>query len=128
MKGNGDIAQRWLKRAESDFAAAELLVNNVTALEAMGFHCQQAAEKSLKGLLIVHDIQPPKTHWFDELIDLCAQKEPGFKQFIAEAKALTPFAVKLRYDTQFWPSVDEGRTALEQARRIYDFVKSHWGR
>jgi HEPN domain-containing protein len=126
MKGNGDIAQRWLKRAQSDFDAAEVLANNATALEGACFHCQQAAEKALKGWLIQHNIEPPKTHYVEELIDLCAKKEPGFAQFRADAKALTPYAVKLRYDSRFWPSIDEAWATLEKARAIFDFVKSHW--
>jgi HEPN domain-containing protein len=126
MKGNSDVAQRWLKRAQSDFEAAEVLADNATALEGACFHSQQAAEKALKGWLIQHDVEPPKTHYVEELIDLCAKIEPGFAQFQADAKALTPYAVKLRYDSRFWPSVDEARTALEKARAIFDFVKSHW--
>lgn len=125
MKSNGDVAQRWLKRAESDFAAAELLANNATALEGACFHCQQTAEKALKGWLIAHDTLFEKAHELEQLIELCASIEPGFKALAADAKALTPYAVKLRYDSQFWPSLDEARAALEQARRIYDFVKSH---
>src|SRR5207253_276975 len=88
---------RTTHRPDSDFDAAELLVDNATGLEAMCFHCQRAAEKSLKAWLVAHDIQPPKTHWLDELIELCLQREPGFAQFMAAAKALTPYAVKLRY-------------------------------
>ena len=126
MKSNGDVAQRWLKRAQSDFDAAELLADSATALEGACFHCQQAAEKALKAWLIQHDIEPPKTHYVEELIDVCAKTEPGFAQFRADAKALTPYAVKLRYDSQFWPSIDQARVALEKARIIFDFVKAHW--
>jgi len=47
MKNNGDVAQGWIKKAESDFANAELCITNGTALDTACFHCQQAAEKSL---------------------------------------------------------------------------------
>jgi HEPN domain-containing protein len=126
MKGNSDVAQRWLKRAQSDFDAAEVLADNSTALEGACFHCQQAAEKALKGWLIQHDVEPPKTHYVEELIDLCAKTETGFSQFRGDAKTLTSYAVKLRYDWQFSPSIDEARAALGKARAIFDFVKSHW--
>lgn len=126
MKGNGDVGLGWLKRAESDFAAAEVLANNATALEGVCFHCQQAAEKSLKGWLIAHDVRAPKTHMLKDLIKLCAQKQSRFEELLSDANALTPYATKLRYAADFWPSMDQARTALEQARRIYDFVKAHW--
>ncbi len=126
MKGNGDVAARWLKLAESDFAGAEVLVTNNTNLQGACFHCQQAAEKSLKAWLIAHDTPFPKEHDLERVIELCASLAPGFKELSTEAMALTPYAVKLRYDSTFWPSIDEARIALEQARRIYQFVKDHW--
>src|SRR6266568_2203509 len=112
MKDNGDLAEKWLKMAEEDLAGA-------------GFHCQQAAEKSLKAWLIAHDVETPKTHKLEELIELCLKKEPRFGEVAAEAKALTPYAVKGRYDADFWPSMDQAHTALEQARPIYQFVRDH---
>ncbi len=126
MKNNGDLGQDWLKKAESDFAAAEVCIDANKALDTASFHCQQAAERSLKAWLIGHDIEAPKTHELEELIKLCTPIEPRFSDLLADARALTPYAVKLRYDAGFWPSIDQARTALEQAGRIYDFVRSHW--
>jgi len=126
MKKNSDVAQDWLKKAESEFATVELCINNVTGLDAACFHAQQAAEKSLKAWLINHDNPFPKTHNLEELLGLCAALEPEFKNFLSEAQSLEPYAVKERYAADFWPSLDETRIALEQARRIYDCVKSHW--
>ena len=126
MKNNGDLAQEWLRKADSDFANAELCISNAVALDTACFHCQQAAEKSLKAWLIAHDIQVEKIHELKELIALCAPIEPGFSELLPDANTLTPYAVERRYDSRFWPSLDEVQTALERARRIYDFVKDHW--
>ena len=126
MKNNGDLAQLWLKKAESDFANAELCISNTTALDTACFHCQQAAEKSLKAWLIAHDIPFEKIHELKDLIALCTPLEAGFNQLLTDADALTPYAVKERYAADFWPGIDQARTALEQARGICDFVKSHW--
>lgn len=126
MKNNGDLGQKWLKMAETEFAAAEVLIEAGVGLTGACFHCEQGAEKSVKAWLMAHDVEPPKTHKLEQLIELSAQTEPRFSQFTAEAKALTPYAVERRYDADFWPSIDETRTALEQARRIYQFVKDHW--
>jgi HEPN domain-containing protein len=113
MKSNGDLAQKWLKLAEAEFVAAERLMEIGEALQGACFHSQQAAEKSLKAWLIAHDIDPPKTHELKELIALCAPIESGFNGFLGEADALTWYAVKGRYDADFWPSLDQTRTALE---------------
>jgi len=126
MKNNGDLGQEWLKKAESDFATVELCIDNAIGLDAACFHSQQAAEKSLKAWLIAHDISLEKTHELKDLIALCTPIEPRFNKLLTDADALTPYAVKERYAADFWPTVDQARTALEQARRIYDFVKEHW--
>jgi len=126
MNGNREAAEGWLRKAESDLANADLCLNNNTALDAACFHCQQAAEKALKAWLVAHDQPFPFRHDLEELIDLCAHQEPRFKEFLDEAAALTPFATGLRYDADFWPTADKTQTALQQARRIYDFVREQW--
>ena len=126
MNDNGDLAQQWLKKAESDYANAELCLSGAVALDTATFHCQQAAEKFLKAWLIAHDIDPPKTHEMKHLIALCLPIDPRFDQLSSDADALTPYAVERRYDSKFWPSLDEVRAALEKAHRIRDFVKAHW--
>jgi HEPN domain-containing protein len=126
MKNNGDLAQKWLKMAEEEFATAEALIQGAVGLAAACFHCQQAAEKALKAWLMAHDIKPDKTHKLEELVTACSQIESPFSQLFADAKPLTKHAVEHRYDADFWPSMDQARTALEQARRIYGFVRDHW--
>jgi HEPN domain-containing protein len=126
MKDNGDVAQDWLRKAESDFAAAELCFDRSAALDNACFHCQQAAEKSLKAWLIKHDEPFSFIHDLEQLIALCAVRESRFNELLDDGAALTPFAVTLRYDLEFWPSKNDVRTALEQARRVYRFVREHW--
>jgi HEPN domain-containing protein len=126
MKNNGDLAQKWLKLAEEEFAAAEGLIEIGHALQGACFHCQQAAEKSLKAWLIAHEVDPPKTHELQDLIALCTPIESRFNELLTDADALTEYAVERRYDADFWPPLDEARLALARARRICDFVKNHW--
>ncbi|NUO84265.1 HEPN domain-containing protein, partial [candidate division KSB1 bacterium] len=45
-----DVAQEWFKIAESDLASAIFLQNlHPLPVEIICYHCQQAAEKYLKG-------------------------------------------------------------------------------
>lgn len=126
MKNNADLAQAWLRKAESDFETVETLLDTNKASDAACFHCQQAAEKSIKGWLTNHGMSFPAEHDLERLINLCMTSKAEFGQLLPDAAALTPYAVKLRYTLDFWPSTDEVRAALERARRIYDFVKAHW--
>jgi HEPN domain-containing protein len=126
MKNNANVAQDWLKKAESDFANADLCISNAKALDTACFHCQQTAEKSLKAWLILRGETFPRTHDLIALVELCAESQPKFNQLSTDADSLNPYAVTGRYAEDFWPSIDEAQTALEQARRIYEFVKAHW--
>lgn len=54
MKTPADLAKGWLLKAASDLAAARACVAGAVALDVACFHCQQAAEKSVKAFLIFH--------------------------------------------------------------------------
>ncbi|HFE46513.1 MAG TPA: HEPN domain-containing protein [Nannocystis exedens] len=46
------IVSEWLRKADADIAVAERLLSDEAAfLNAVTFHCQQAAEKYFKALL-----------------------------------------------------------------------------
>jgi HEPN domain-containing protein len=69
---NREYALEWLGFAEMDLSSAEFLTGKrPLPLEIICFHCQQSAEKCLKGLLVINTIQPPKTHDLRELYNLC---------------------------------------------------------
>ena len=63
-----DIARRWLRWADEDLALAEHTAadSDVVARGACVW-AHQAAEKALKALLILRDIDPPKLHDLDRL-------------------------------------------------------------
>ena len=68
----------WLARASSDVRAAEHeLRATPPLLDDIVFHCQQAAEKSLKGFLTWHDRPFRKTHSIEELGEQCLQVDPS---------------------------------------------------
>ena len=53
----------WFEKAQKDLRCAQIdLAADPPALEDALYHCQQAAEKSLKGFLVWHDQPFPKTH------------------------------------------------------------------
>jgi HEPN domain-containing protein len=126
MKSDWDTAQGWVRKAESDLAAAELCLKAGQSLDTACFHCQQATEKVLKAWLIANAAAFPFSHDLSRLLAICSAKEPGFQAFQADALNLNPYAVEMRYDDEFWPTPTETQAALEAANRIRSFVLAHF--
>jgi len=111
----------WLVRASSDVRAAEHeLRATPPLLDDIVFHCQQVAEKSLKGFLTWHDRPFRKTHSIEELGEQCLQVDPTLKGLIDRAVPLTEYAWKFRYPGEpEEPSQQEAEEALATARQVY---------
>ena len=122
MKSKVDLIKGWLRKAESDLTSADLCVSAAQALDAACFHAQQAAEKYIKAYLTAHEIEFPFIHNLEKLIELCARTDRSFMTIKILGQELTPYAVELRYDDEFWPSVEIARQALDAATTIRDFV------
>lgn len=121
-RGESASIKQWLRRADNDLSGAEQLARNVDLNELVCFHCQQAAEKFLKALIISAGVRPMRTH---DLTALLGQAETaGYRvsSVIEDCKYLTPFAVDLRYP----PSIEiDGERALAAARRIEAGVRNN---
>jgi len=122
MKTRADLVRGWLLKAESDLANARLCLEAQQALDTVCFHAQQAAEKSIKAYLTAQDMDFPFIHNLEKLVELCAQLDPAFSSIKAMCQELTPYAVELRYDDEFWPLPETARRAFEAALAIMDFV------
>ena len=124
MKRRGDLVIGWVRKAESDLAALELALNAETALDTACFHAQQAAEKFLKAYLVSKGVDFPFTHNLARLLDLCEPLDPAFAQLRPIVEPLTPFAVELRYDDEFWPSKEIVTEAQSATLKLRDAVLS----
>jgi len=106
-----EFFKQWLGKAVQDLAAAKILLREETSfLSTVGFHCQQAAEKYLKAFLTWHQIEFPKTHDIDEILDLVAKVDSKLAKSLRNANILTDYAVEIRYPG------DAPELTLEQAR------------
>lgn len=112
----------WIAKAESDLANAALCIANRTALDTACFHAQQAAEKYLKAYLTAQDMPFPLVHNLEKLVELCANRDPAFAALLTLAEELTPYAVELRYDSEFWPTQETAASAEAAARAIRELV------
>lgn len=121
MKEKADSVRGWLRKAWSDGVAMDASLN-AGALDAACFHAQQTAEKYLKAFLIYADVKFPFTHNLTKLVELCAGIDTSFRSLITLVAPLTPYAVELRYDEEFWPSVEVAQAARSSALSIREFV------
>jgi HEPN domain-containing protein len=121
MKEKADLMRSWLRKAESDQLALDAALG-VGALDAACFHAQQAAEKYLKAFLTYRGIDFPHTHNLSKLVEQCAQVEPSFRELLPTVEPLTPYAVEVRYDAEFWPSREAAEAARQSALSLRDCV------
>jgi len=119
------LVSQWLHKAEQDMKAGEALLSaDPPFLYPACFHAQQAAEKYLKALLTWHQIEFPKTHAIEKLLNLLRRAEPETASILNEAVELTPYGVDIRYPgDQPEPDIAESRRALELARRVRAAVR-----
>jgi len=112
----------WLAKADEDVAAVAVLRAHAPALDpVIGFHCQQAAEKLLKALLVAWDREPERTHDLGALAGALLRLGVDLGPILEDAAFLSPFAVIPRYpgfqDTGEPPGV-VGRDAEQALHRL----------
>lgn len=97
-----ELVARWIAKAEKDFSLAQHLVaEGCFYCEAIGFNSQQAAEKLLKAILAMHQVDFPKTHNLGELLDRLATVDPELADSLRELTSLNPYGVEYRYPGDF---------------------------
>jgi HEPN domain-containing protein len=111
-------ARGWFLKGESDLSAARRVLDGDGPYDTACFHAQQAAEKFLKGFLALTDQPIPHTHNLEELARLCTTADPSLDLGSVDVTELTPFAVEMRYDFEFWPSHAVAQEALNLALEV----------
>jgi HEPN domain-containing protein len=119
------FALRWMEKAKSDLAVARLILQRGPEMEPWlaAYHAQQAAEKSLKALLIARSIEPGRKHDLVELSeDLPVGLTPGASP--EELARLSKYSSDVRYagpfDQSKEPTWEEAEAAVAVAIRIVD--------
>ena len=119
-------ARPWFTKAAHDLRAAEVLLAAAPPLlgEA-AYHCQQAAEKALKGYLSWHDIPFGKTHDLAAIGGLCVIRDTTLEPLCVRASRLSVFAWAFRYpgDPEE-PEQDAVEEAIGLAREVFGAMLS----
>jgi HEPN domain-containing protein len=123
-----ELVRDWLTRASHDLRSSRALASlDDPLLDTAIYHCQQAAEKSVKAWLQWIDDPFPKTHDVEDLVERASGVNPEFRKFAKAASVLTPYVSAFRYPGGFeepMPTRAEFDEALQYAQAIYDFVSS----
>ena len=120
------LVQSWLIKAQRDLdTARKLSADPDPYLDTAIYHCQQAAEKAIKGFLVFHDQRFEKTHDLETLISLAIPFGAGFSSWLDAGERLTPYAAAFRYPGEILePDQVEFDQALQAAEGLYAFVLS----
>jgi HEPN domain-containing protein len=88
----------WFKKAGRDlrFSKAALTLEE-QFFDEIVFHCQQSAEKSIKGFLTFHKVPFGKTHDIGELLLSVAKVDSELSKLLESSKILSKYAVAIRY-------------------------------
>ncbi len=120
----------WLEQARRDLVFAEqAMAHDEVLWDRIGFHAQQAAEKSLKALFIIRRLKPPRTHDLPNLLAALRADGCPLPGLDGDCARLKPYAVDARYPSRLAiPDEKEGRSLVEAARRIAGAVAAARGR
>jgi HEPN domain-containing protein len=111
---------------DDDFAARSLLPVEGLADAILGFHAQQAVEKSLKAVLASADVRFPYTHDLVGLIELCQDNGLVVPVAVEDADQLSPYGVRMRYGASHETRLDRDQAlgwsaaAVEWARGVVE--------
>ncbi len=121
--------REWVRCAEEDFDVALTQFRRRTkrpTANAIGFHCQQCAEKYLKARLEEAGLGIPKVHDLVLLLQRLLPIEPLWASYAPMLRGLNDYAVKFRYPGHVATRAD-ARAALKGCRSIRAEVRLSLG-
>lgn len=116
--------REWFRFALEDLRVVEVeLAATPPIITDALFHCQQAAEKALKGFLTWHRQSFRRTHSLEEIGEQCLAIDASLKPVIDPAVPLTEYAWQFRYPGEpVEPTLAEANEGLALARAVYEAV------
>ena len=128
-----DEYKEWLAFAQTDYNCADYLYKASLypkPLNVICYHCQQAAEKAIKALIVYFGNQGgmPKVHDLSFLLNqinnmVNEQKEIEISHdFMAMADSLSKYGVAPRYPNEIEVNECQTEKALQDSAKILDWV------
>jgi HEPN domain-containing protein len=114
----------WLRYAQADLDLARVPLPKRGMYEQLCFLAQQAAEKSIKAILVSAGVEFPRTHDLQALVDLLPAviRRPPAVGVVAR---LTAYAVSSRYPGEEEPVTEEEyREAVQLAEAVVAWAEA----
>jgi HEPN domain-containing protein len=117
------LAKEWFTIAETDINSANYLMQmRPMPNEVICYHCQQSAEKYLKGFLVYQNHSLVKTHDLTVLNTLCIEYDKSFSKINEECLLLTDYGVNIRYPFSLEINLSDVKMALNNSIKIQSFI------
>lgn len=120
--------KEWYDMAVMDLGVARHLDETYRPkpLEIICYHCQQAAEKAIKALIIYYGGEGgmPKLHDLSFLLNQIKNKVCIEDKYYDYADTLTPYGVSVRYPNELFLEERHVKEALEFSDEILRWVQS----
>lgn len=126
MDAKRTLTRKWVMKARRDLLSPKKLARGKESyLDTAIYHCQQTAEKVVKGWLVYHDLSFEKTHDLRLLVTMASEVEPKFTSWFEVAEQVSPYATAYRYPGEILePTEVEYLQAYKAASEFYQFVCS----
>ncbi len=120
------LVHSWLLKAKHDLASAHVLAaSSPPLLDTAIYHCQQAAEKAVKGYLVFCEQEAERVHDIEVLIRSAMSCDQRFTAWVDVGIELTPYARLYRYPgPAAEPTQKQFDRAISAAEGLYKFVLS----
>lgn len=120
---NKQLYLEWFEFAKRDLESAKFLINMYPKpLEIICYHCEQSAEKYLKGYLVFSGNQVERTHDLVLLNKKCKLINSEFNNILDECIELVPYGVQVRYPYQLELIESDIKSAIVCAEKIQSFI------
>ncbi len=117
-----DLIREWMEYSRMDLESAKYLTRmKPDPFEIICYHCQQSVEKSLKAVLIMKEIRPPKIHDLNELVSLCDIEE--LNSLLKLILPLNDYAVIVRYPSATILGKEDAKQAIHVAETVTSTIE-----
>ena len=116
--------QDWINAAYDDYRAAQTLSKDDTLNNVTAFHCQQCAEKALKGFILARTRQAVDGHNLTWLCRRAVSLDDSFREWMDESAALNRYYIETRYPTDIPTEIDDEEivSILRMTERLFYYV------
>ena len=124
MNGH-DRAKEWIRFAQSDLKAAQVLLKEEVYNEVC-FHSQQCVEKLLKAFLVSKGEQTPKTHRLIDLLEILLERDQQLESLRDPCVVLDQYYLPSRYPDAIIGSKPTGFPSEKDAKEALEIAESVW--